>query len=79
MSLDGLQSKLGPTLVDFSKDGAYPEEEAVAAAYVEKSAFPLALKFLGDAKAELEVSPDCSCQPRLELHADCNCRKRYAT
>jgi centromere/kinetochore protein ZW10 len=42
-------------LIDFSTNGAFPEEEAVSAAYAEPSALPSALVAVRDAKAALEV------------------------
>ena len=55
MASSDIQAQLGQTLVDFSANGAFPEEEAVSAAYVEDSALPVALVALGNAKAGLEV------------------------
>jgi centromere/kinetochore protein ZW10 len=49
------ETPLGDTLIQFSVDGKFPEEEAVSAAYVEDSALPVALKALNDAQTELEV------------------------
>jgi centromere/kinetochore protein ZW10 len=50
------ESPLGDTLIQFSVNGRFPEEEAVSAACVENSAIPVALKALNDAQTELEVS-----------------------
>jgi centromere/kinetochore protein ZW10 len=49
------QSQLGRVLIDFSTNGAFPEEEAVSAAYAEPSALPSALVAVRDAKVALEV------------------------
>jgi len=49
------QSQLGQVLIDFSTNGAFPEEEAVSAAYAEPSALPSALVAVRDAKVALEV------------------------
>jgi centromere/kinetochore protein ZW10 len=51
------QSQLGQVLIDFSTNGAFPEEEAVSAAYAEPSALPSALIAVRDAKVALEVRP----------------------
>ncbi|KAH7408986.1 centromere/kinetochore protein-like protein zw10 [Cadophora sp. MPI-SDFR-AT-0126] len=45
---------LGQVLVDFSTNGAFPEEEAVSAAYVDSPMVSAALAVLQNAKAELE-------------------------
>ena len=50
------RAALGDTLIQFSVDGRFPEEEATSAAYVENSALPIALKALTEAQSELEVS-----------------------
>ena len=47
---------LGTTLINFSTDGSFPEEESVSAARVEESALPGALVALNAAKTALEVS-----------------------
>jgi protein transport protein DSL1/ZW10 len=49
------QSQLGQVLIDFSTNGAFPEEEAVSAAYAEPSALPSAVVAVRDAKVALEV------------------------
>jgi hypothetical protein len=49
------QSQLGQVLINFSINGAFPEEEAVSAAYAEPSALPAALVAVRDAKVALEV------------------------
>ncbi|PVH71756.1 centromere/kinetochore protein-like protein zw10 [Cadophora sp. DSE1049] len=48
------QADLGQVLVDFSTNGAFPEEEAVSAAYVDSPMVSAALAVLHNAKAELE-------------------------
>ncbi|RFU26758.1 hypothetical protein B7463_g9583, partial [Scytalidium lignicola] len=48
------QNQLGRTLIEFSRNGAFPEEEAVSAAFIEGSALPGALEALNSAKADLE-------------------------
>jgi protein transport protein DSL1/ZW10 len=55
MSSSDIQARLGQTLIDFSSNGIFPEEEAVSAATLDDSALPAALVALNDAKAELEV------------------------
>jgi hypothetical protein len=47
---------LGRTLVNFSRDGMYPEEDEVAAMQIDGSGLPAALSILAFAKSELEVS-----------------------
>jgi hypothetical protein len=54
------RSQLGQVLIDFSTNGAFPEEEAVSAAYAEPSALPSALVAVRDAKAALEVGSTAS-------------------
>ena len=49
------QADLGQVLVDFSTNGAFPEEEAVSAAHVDSPMVSAALTVLQNAKAELEV------------------------
>jgi centromere/kinetochore protein ZW10 len=51
-----LEGHLGQVLVDFSRDGTFPEEESVSAAYMEGSVLPEALAVLSNAKSELEVA-----------------------
>lgn len=51
-----LQNVLGQTIVNFSRDGVFPEEDAVSAMYVQGSALSVALQAVSSAKAELEVS-----------------------
>jgi centromere/kinetochore protein ZW10 len=55
MSTIPLDNQIGKALVDFSTNGAFPEEEAVSAAYVTSSLLPTVLGALTDAKIELEV------------------------
>jgi len=55
MSSTEIQARLGQTLIDFSTNGAFPEEEAVSAAFVQDSVLPIALEALNDAKLALEV------------------------
>jgi centromere/kinetochore protein ZW10 len=57
MTSSDIEALLGDTLIQFSTDGRFPEEEATSAAYIENSALPGALKALTDAQTELEVSP----------------------
>jgi hypothetical protein len=54
MSSPDLEEQLGPTLIDFATNGAFPEE-AVSAGYVHDSTLPEALIALNDAKTALEV------------------------
>lgn len=51
------EADLGQVLVDFSTNGAFPEEEAVSAAYVNSPMVSAALVVLQDAKSALEVRP----------------------
>ncbi|KAG4438487.1 hypothetical protein IFR05_006010 [Cadophora sp. M221] len=48
------EADLGQVLVDFSTNGAFPEEEAVSAAYVNSPMVSAALVVLQDAKSALE-------------------------
>lgn len=50
------QDVLGRTLVNFSRDGMFPEEDDVSAMQVESSALPAALSVLASARSDLEVS-----------------------
>lgn len=50
------QDVLGRTLVNFSRDGMFPEEDEVSAMQIESSALPAALTVLASAKTDLEVS-----------------------
>ncbi len=66
MASSDIQAQLGQALVDFSTNGAFPQEEAVSAAYVEDSALPAALVALDNAKSGLEVRfviPLCQATP----------------
>lgn len=56
MASANVQDQLGQVLIDFSTNGAFPEEESVSAAYVQKPYLAPALAALGAARAELEVS-----------------------
>lgn len=49
------QNVLGRTIVDFSRDGIFPEEDEVSAMHVQSSALPAALNALASAKVDLEV------------------------
>lgn len=49
------QADLGQVLVDFSMNGAFPEEEAVSAAHVNSPMVSAALAVLQNAKSALEV------------------------
>jgi hypothetical protein len=61
------EARLGDTLIQFSVDGRFPEEEATSAAYVESSALPVALQALAEAQTELEVT----CCPELQARHVC--------
>ena len=50
------QDQLGSVLIDFSTKGAFPEEESISAAYVQKPSLAPALAALSAARTELEVS-----------------------
>lgn len=67
MSLAKLDDKIAQSLVDFSTSGAFPEEEAISAAYVASALLPTALGALNTAKEELEVSLNI---PRLLVHSN---------
>jgi centromere/kinetochore protein ZW10 len=56
MVSEDIQARIGPAIVDYSENGAFPEEETLAAASVGDSVLPAALKALNDAKLDLEVS-----------------------
>jgi centromere/kinetochore protein ZW10 len=72
MSSPSAQDKLGQVLVNFSANGAFPDEEDVSAAFVTNSILPTALEFLSTAKLELEVgwpSKSSALHPaNLKLH-----------
>jgi hypothetical protein len=55
MASANFHDQLGQVLIDFSTNGAFPEEEAVSAAYIQKPLLAPALAALGTARAELEV------------------------
>jgi hypothetical protein len=50
------QDILARTIVGFSRDGMFPEEDEVSAMHVQSSALPAALDALAAAKVDLEVS-----------------------
>jgi protein transport protein DSL1/ZW10 len=49
------QDVLARTIVGFSRDGMFPEEDEVSAIHVQSSALPAALNALASAKVDLEV------------------------
>ncbi|KAE9366406.1 centromere/kinetochore protein-like protein zw10 [Stipitochalara longipes BDJ] len=49
------QDQLGQVLINFTTNGAFPEEESVAAAYVQKPYLAPALEALSAARSELET------------------------
>ena len=51
------QDVLGRTIVNFSRDGMFPEEDEVSAMHIQSSALPAALNALASAKVDLEVRP----------------------
>ncbi|KUJ07758.1 centromere/kinetochore protein-like protein zw10 [Mollisia scopiformis] len=55
MSATKLDNQIGKALVDFSANGAFPEEEAISAAYVTSTLLPTVLGALGEARTELET------------------------
>jgi hypothetical protein len=57
MASADVQGQLGQVLINFSTNGAFPEEESVSAAYVQKPFLAPALEALSAARSELEVSP----------------------
>ena len=57
MASAAVPDQLGQVLIDFTTNGAYPEEESVSAAYVQKPYLAPALAALSAARTELEVSP----------------------
>jgi hypothetical protein len=68
MSTADGQDQLGQVLINFSTNGAFPEEESVSAAYVQKSALAPALAALATARSELEVSfPGSRCARTVKL------------
>jgi protein transport protein DSL1/ZW10 len=50
------QDVLGQAIVNFSRDGVFPEEDEVSAMQIEDSALPGALRILAAVKLDLEVS-----------------------
>jgi hypothetical protein len=55
MSTNHHPDVLGQTIVSFSRDGIFPDEDEVSAIHVESLALPAALAALTTAKSELEV------------------------
>jgi hypothetical protein len=53
------QDVLARTIVGFSRDGMFPEENEVSAIHVQSSALPVALNALASAKVDLEVRLFC--------------------
>jgi hypothetical protein len=53
------QDILARTIVNFSRDGMFPEEDEVSAIHVQSSALPAALSALASAKVDLEVRSFC--------------------
>jgi hypothetical protein len=53
------QDVLARTIVGFSRDGMFPEEDEVSAIHVQSFALPAALNALASAKVDLEVSSFC--------------------
>jgi hypothetical protein len=49
-------SVLGQTIVNFARDGMFPEEDEVSKGYVDGEALASALKAVQTARSELEVS-----------------------
>jgi hypothetical protein len=49
------QDVLARTIVGFSRDGMFPEEDEVSAMHVQSSALPAALDALAATKVDLEV------------------------
>lgn len=49
------QDILTKTIVGFSRDGIFPEEDKVSATHVQSPALPAALDALASAKADLKV------------------------
>jgi centromere/kinetochore protein ZW10 len=70
MASADVQDQLGQVLIDFSTIGAFPEEESISAAYVQKPSLAPALAALGAARAELEVSvpPQFGLSPNNEAN-----------
>lgn len=55
MSAVQTQDALAKTVIGFSRDGVFPEEDEVSAMYVQSSALPATLEALAGAKEDLEV------------------------
>lgn len=53
------QDVLANTIVGFSRDGMFPEEDEVSAIHVQSSTLPAALNALASAKVDLEVRSVC--------------------
>jgi hypothetical protein len=71
-----VQDQLGQVLINFTTNGAFPEEESVSAAYVQKPYLAPALEALSAARSELEVSPPTTAISRtMELTR--TTRQRY--
>jgi hypothetical protein len=47
---------LGQTIVNFARDGTFPEEDEISKSYLEEGALASALKAVETARSELEVS-----------------------
>jgi hypothetical protein len=63
MASAAVQDQLGQVLIDFSTNGAFPEEESVSAAYVQQPYLAPALAALSTARSELEASPPTADTP----------------
>jgi centromere/kinetochore protein ZW10 len=63
MASAAVQDQLGQVLIDFSTNGAFPEEESVSAAYVQQPHLAPALAALSTARSELEASPPTADTP----------------
>lgn len=59
-----VQDQLGQVLINFSTNGAFPDEESVSAAYVQKPYLAPALAALSAARSELEVGPQLTSTSR---------------
>ncbi|KAF8850831.1 hypothetical protein BDZ45DRAFT_184064 [Acephala macrosclerotiorum] len=55
MGLAKFDNQIAQSLVDFSTSGAFPEEEAISAAYITSELLPTVLGALNTAKSELET------------------------
>jgi hypothetical protein len=65
MASAAVEDQLGQVLIDFSTNGAFPEEESVSAAYVQQPCLAPALAALSTARSELEASPPTADTPGL--------------